>query len=85
MNHKVSFTTSACMHRIKRGVDTYRMGGTRELRIRALDLRGNREANPSQACRITLRKVGPCLDCLKISSFFTLFPSHQFLDVCMEH
>ena len=27
----------------------------------------------------------PCLDHLKISSFFTLSPSHQFLDACMEH
>ena len=28
---------------------------------------------------------GSCLDCLQISSFFTLSFSHQFLDVCMEH
>jgi len=46
------------MHRIKRDVDTYRMGGTKELTIRTLDVRGNRDANPSQACRITLCKVG---------------------------
>lgn len=32
--------------------------GTRELRIRAFDVRSSRNANPSQACRITLCKVG---------------------------
>ena len=28
---------------------------------------------------------GPCLDCIKILSFFILSSSHQFLDVYMEH
>jgi hypothetical protein len=27
----------------------------------------------------------PCLVSLKISSFFTLSPSHQFLTACMEY
>jgi len=30
-------------------------------------------------------RVGPCLDYLKIPSFFTLSPSHQFLDAYIEH
>jgi hypothetical protein len=29
--------------------------------------------------------VTPCLDHLKIPSFFTLSPSHQFLAACMEY
>ena len=27
----------------------------------------------------------PCLDYMKVPSFFTLSPSHQFLDACIEH
>jgi hypothetical protein len=30
-------------------------------------------------------KPRPCLDDIKISSFFTLSPSHQFLAACMEY
>jgi hypothetical protein len=30
-------------------------------------------------------KLTPCLDHLKIPSFFTLSPSHQFLAACMEY
>jgi hypothetical protein len=29
--------------------------------------------------------LGPCLDHLKIPSFFTFSPSHQFLAACMEY
>jgi hypothetical protein len=29
--------------------------------------------------------LGPCLDHLKIPSFFALSPSHQFLAACMEY
>ena len=31
------------------------------------------------------RLLGPCLDDIKVPNFFTLFLSHQFLDVCMEY
>ena len=34
---------------------------------------------------IVEEKLRPCLDTLKILSFFTLSLSHQFLAVCMEH
>ena len=34
---------------------------------------------------ILTRVPGPRLDHLQILSFFTLSPSHQFLDTCMEH
>ena len=33
----------------------------------------------------TLNPVRPCLDDIKVLSFFTLSPSHQFLDACMKH
>jgi hypothetical protein len=29
--------------------------------------------------------LAPCLVCLKVPSFFTLSPSHQFLTACMEY
>jgi hypothetical protein len=29
--------------------------------------------------------AAPCLVCLKVPSFFTLFLSHQFLTACMEY
>jgi hypothetical protein len=32
-----------------------------------------------------IRLPSPCLDDFKISSFFTLFPLHQFLTTCMEY
>jgi hypothetical protein len=35
--------------------------------------------------RTCLLHLGPCLDCLKVPSFFTLSPSHQFLAACMEY
>jgi hypothetical protein len=34
---------------------------------------------------IVLWTSTPCLVCLKVPSFFTLSPSHQFLTACMEY
>jgi hypothetical protein len=37
-------------------------------------------------CRLELNRLArSCLDTLQIPSFFTLSPSHQFLDACIEH
>jgi hypothetical protein len=30
-------------------------------------------------------RAAPCLDDIKILSFFTLFPSYQFLTACIEY
>jgi hypothetical protein len=35
--------------------------------------------------RYSIFSLRPCLDCSQIPSFFTLSPSHQFLDAYMEH
>jgi hypothetical protein len=39
----------------------------------------------SYTTTVLYSKASPCLDHLKIPSFFTLSPSHQFLAACIEY
>jgi hypothetical protein len=67
-----------------RNVAEHVCGGVYELKPLSDD-----DSRELLSMRIFDRKDGcphkPCLVCLKVPSFFTLSPSHQFLTACMEY